>query len=853
MKRILLLLLFALAVGSFSPTLAQPDYFFPGTGPFRADIPSPEQFLGYPIGSHHTRYDQIVAYFQLLSERSERMALLKIGRTHEHREQITAIFTAPANHARLEEIRHQHLARATNEGGDEIPLVVHLGYNVHGNEPSGGEAALLTAYYLAANETIETQSWLEQMVILLDPVYNPDGRDRHTNWANMHKASPPVEDSNDREHNEVWPGGRTNHYWFDLNRDWFLGVHPESRNRMKIFHQWRPYVATDHHEMGTNSTFYFDPGKNSSNNPVVPPFLYDAIYPNFSRYFSQALDAIGSQYFTKELFDKLYPGYGSSYANFYGGAGFLFEQASSRGHAQETNTIPLTFAYTIRNQFAVSLATLRGALAEKPNLLMLRRGFYRAAREQARANPVKGYVFGDEYDLARTYAFVNLLRLHQIEVYALPAELQQEGKTFSPNKAFVVPAEQENYFMVRSAFEKSITYQDSTFYDASSWSLPHAFNLPYAELKGRVPLGVKITADLQQKPTPPARSDYAYLMDLRDYYAHKAIYQLQEQEVIVKIAFKPFTFSIDGQARDFSQGAVIIPVQQQKLSAEEVYKAIQEASQNCSMVFYPVHSGLSIQGIDLGSTFARPLKKPKALMVVGPGVSAYEAGETWHLLDQRVGMPIAKVEAARLKNLKLADYTAIVMVSGSYELDKPTVEKIKAWLQEGGTLIAFKTATEWAIKQGLCKEELVPVDTTKTLARRDFGDAANTEGARRIGGAIFEQDLDVTNPIGFGFSSRKISVYRNGNTFLKPSKNPYATVSQYSAAPLIGGFVHPESLEKVANSAGILLSGAGQGRLILFADNPNFRGIWYGTNKLFLNALFFGPVISVPNAERGGE
>jgi hypothetical protein len=825
---------------------AQPEYFYPNTGAFRADIPSPEQFLGYPLGSHHTRYDQIVAYFELLSERSERMALLKIGRTHEYRQQVTAIFTAPAHHARLEELRQQHLARAAGEGQGEAPLVVHLGYNVHGNEPSGAEAALLTAYYLAANESAETQAWLEQMIILLDPVYNPDGRDRHSNWANMHKATPPVEDPNDREHNEVWPGGRTNHYWFDLNRDWFLGVHPESRNRLKVFHQWRPYVATDHHEMGTNSTFYFDPGKSSSNNPVVPAFLYETVYPNFSRYFAQALDALGSQYFTKELFDKLYPGYGSSYANFYGGAGFLFEQASSRGHAQETNTIPLTFAYTIRNQFAVSLATLRGALGERDNLIKMRRDFYRAAREQARVNPIKGYIFGDEHDLARTCALVNLLRLHQIEVYALPAEFKLEGQTFVPGKAFVVPTEQENYFMVRSAFEKSITYQDSTFYDASSWSLPHAFNLPYAELRGRVPLGDKVTADLQKKPAPPVRSDYAYLLDLRDYDAHRAIYQLQEKELIVKIAFRPFTFSIDGQARDFSRGAVIIPVQQQKLSAEAVHQAVQAASQDCGLEILPVQSGLSIQGIDLGSTFARPLKKPKALMIVGPGVSSYEAGEVWHLLDQRVGMPIAKVEASRLKNLKLADYTAMVMVSGSYDLDKPTAEKIKTWLQEGGTLITFKTAAEWAIKQGLCKEALVPVDTAKTLARRDYGDAANTLGARRIGGAIFEQDLDVTNPIGFGFSSRKISVYRNGNTFLQPSKNPYATVAQYTAAPLIGGFVHPESLEKVANSAGILLSAAGQGRLILFADNPNFRGVWYGTSKLFLNALFFGPLISVP-------
>lgn len=319
---------------------AQTAYFFPGAGNFNQQIPTPEAFLGYPIGSHHTRHDKVIEYFRTLDQLSDRITIQELGYTYEHRLQITAIITSPSNHARLEEIRTNHLKRNTSTAFNQEPLVIQLGYNVHGNEPSSTEAAMLTAYYLVASEADETKTWLNQMVILLDPVYNPDGRDRHSHWANMHKASPPVADPQDREHNEVWPGGRTNHYWFDLNRDWFLGIHPESRNRLKFFHQWRPYVMTDHHEMGTNSTFYFDPGKNSSNNPLVPNYLYDQIYPRFGEHFAKAMNAIGSQYFTKEVFDKLYPGYGSSYVNFYGGAGFLFEQASSRGHVQETGTIP---------------------------------------------------------------------------------------------------------------------------------------------------------------------------------------------------------------------------------------------------------------------------------------------------------------------------------------------------------------------------------------------------------------------------------------------------------------------------------------------------------------------------------
>ncbi|HRI80435.1 MAG TPA: M14 family zinc carboxypeptidase, partial [Cyclobacteriaceae bacterium] len=317
MKKSISVLLFCLPLIA----VAQADYFYPSAKALNKNIPTPEQFLGYPIGTHHTRHDKIVEYFKLLDQLSDRVVVEEIGKTIEQRIQVVAKITSPANHGRLEEIRKKNL-----EGASDIPLVIQLGYNVHGNEPSSSEAALLTAYYLTASEDEETMRWLNEMVILLDPVYNPDGRDRHTHWANMHKASPFVADPQDREHNEVWPGGRTNHYWFDLNRDWFLGVHPESRNRINFFHQWRPYLMTDHHEMGSTSTFYFDPGKYTSNNPVVPPFIYDVVHPKFAEYFSKGMNSIGSMYYTEESYDKLYPGYGSSYVNFYGGIGFLFEQ-----------------------------------------------------------------------------------------------------------------------------------------------------------------------------------------------------------------------------------------------------------------------------------------------------------------------------------------------------------------------------------------------------------------------------------------------------------------------------------------------------------------------------------------------
>lgn len=838
----LLLLFFIIVAG------AQPAYFYPGAGAVNPAIPSPASFLGYDIGTQHTRHDRLVEYFKELDRLSDRVSVQIVGETYEHRKQIAVIFTSAANHSHLEEIRKTHLAGQLTGNTENIPLVIHLGYNVHGNEPSSSEAAMLTAYYLTASETEETKKWLNDMVILMDPVINPDGRDRHTHWANMHKAEPPVADPFDREHTEIWPGGRFNHYWFDLNRDWFLGTFPETRNRIRFFHHWRPYVQTDHHEMGTNSTFYFDPGEDASNNPIVPDFLYKTIYPTYAKYFSAATDEIGSMYFTKEAYDKLYPGYGSSYINFYGGAGFLFEQASSRGHVQETTTIPLTFAFTIRNQFVASLTTIRASLAEKKNLRTLRALFYKSAKEQAAKSPVKGYVFGDMADETRTRAFVNMLLLHEIEVYETGATISAAGKKFDAKNSYYVPCEQDNYIMVRSIFEKQITYIDSSFYDASAWSLIHAYNLPYAEMKTPLPKGKQIKTLPAPVVSTVEKSSYAYLVDARDYSIHQAIHHLQEGGAIVQAAFRPFGARINGELVKFGYGTIVLPVTLQRISSDSLFALVKEVNKLTGQPIYSLRTGFSAEGIDMGSAYIRTLKQPSIALIVGSGVAAPEAGEIWHLLDQRLQMPITKLDILNIGRADLSRYNTIIMVSGNYGLmDKNNTEKIKTWVQNGNTLITIKTGTEWAIRNGFTKEKLITADSSKgNNTRKDFDMAIHIEGAKAMGGSIFRVDLDTTHPIGFGFTDRSVSVYRNGLTFLQPSTNPYSTIAQYTSDPLVGGYVHPTVLKKIRNSASVIVGAEGTGRVILFADNPNFRGTWYGTNKLFLNALFYGNNINVP-------
>jgi hypothetical protein len=827
---------------SFILVHGQANYFYPNKGNFDASIPTPEQFLGYAIGEQHTRHDRIVAYLKELDRLSDKVSFEVIGETFERRPQVVAIFSSPENHKNLEQIRLQHLSNQTNGSNNKVPLVIHLAYNVHGNEPSSSEAALLTAYYLTASQSEQTKEWLNNMIITLDPVINPDGRDRHTHWANMHKGTPPVADPNDREHNEIWPGGRFNHYWFDLNRDWFLGTFPETRNRINFFHKWRPYVQTDHHEMGTNSTFYFDPGKESSNNPIVPDYLYKNIYPKFGEYFTKATNSIGSMYFTKEAFDKLYPGYGSSYINFYGGAGFLFEQGSSRGHVQETTTIPITFGFTIRNQFTASLATITAALGEKEDLIELRKQFYVTAKQQAANSIIKGYSFGDAKDFNRTKAFIDLLLLHRIDIYKVPNSTD-----------YFVPTAQDNYIMVKSIFENQITYKDSTFYDASTWSLIHAYGLPFTEVKSSMVLAEKVNAPLVLNNTPIVKSNYAYLVNNTDYNIHQFIYALQSEGVFVQTATRTFSTNINGENKHFGFGSIIISVQQQKIGADELYNIVRKASVATNIKVHTVATGFSNSGIDLGSNYVKTLKKPEAAMIIGTGVAASEAGEIWHLLDQRLNMPITKIDILNFSRVRLERYNTLVMVSGAYNfLDKNSIDKIKAWVQNGNTLITIKSGADWAIKNGFTKFKLA-VDSSTTKGRFDYDRASDMEGAKALGGSIFSIDLDTTHPIGYGFSKRKVSVYKNNSTFFQNSTSAYSTIAQYTNTPLVGGYLHPNSLKMIKNSPSILVGAEGSGRVILFADEPNFRGTWYGTNKLFLNALFLGSIMAAPGADYSEE
>ncbi|OUJ75152.1 M14 family zinc carboxypeptidase [Hymenobacter crusticola] len=866
--------LFTLGLGLALPTAAQNTYFFPAAqaGSFDPAIPTPEKFLGYPIGTHYTRSDQIVAYLRELDRVSDKVSLRTLGNTFEERPQVVATITAVENQQNLAKLQEARRAlvdpKLPAPDYRKLPVAVSLNFGVHGNESSSSEAALLLAYYLTASTSPETKQWLEQAVVTIDPLENPDGRDRASHWFDQNKSWPNVTDPLDREHTEAWPGGRTNHFYTDLNRDWLPLTQPESRARMAFFHEWYPNVMIDFHEMGTNGTYYFEPSKPfSTENDLIPRATYEVLNVHLAKYFAKSLDDLGSLYWTKEQFDNLSPIYGSTYPDFEGGVGITFEVASSRGLAQEGTNGVVTFPFTIRNHVATGLATVRGAVEEKELFLKHQRDFFTSALTDARKFPTKAYVFGSEQDETLTNKFLSLLLQHKVEVHELGKDVTLDKQDFKKGKAYVVPTSQPQYRIVNSLFEELTTFHDSVFYDVTGWSQAHAYGLPVSKQKNT---NLVQSAPVQAPKTLAGtvrggKSSYAYILPWSDYNAAHSLTALQRAGVVAKVSFKPFSAGTKDDHTDFGYGALVIPVAGQKLSADSVFQIVSRVSRQNQVTFTGVGTGFSLSGIDLGSNNVHTVPEAKAALLVGTGTNASEVGEAWFVASQQLGLPLSRIELSNFGRAPLGRYTSIVLVGGVYTgLDKASVDKLRRWVQEGGTLITIKNASDWAIKQGIVKEKLlVPAnggwaDTTATAsaaAKSKLGPAAThradfvqqeQEGTRAIAGSIYSADIDITNPIGFGLTSRKLYVFRNGTTFLKPSRNPYATVAQYTAKPLVSGYVSQANLKQISNSAAVVVSKVGAGRVVLFADDPNFRHYWHGTSRLFANALLLGPLLNLP-------
>ena len=784
------------------------------------------------MGEWHVSHDKLLSYMFELEEASDRVKLEKTGKTYEGRDLVVLIITSEKNHNNIDNIIKQRSKVYENEKDlKNKKIVVYQGFSIHGNESSGSNASLLYAYYLASAKGDFINNILENSIIIIDPSMNPDGLQRFSGWVNSHRNMNLTSDSNDREYNEVWPGGRTNHYWFDLNRDWLPAQLPESQSRLKTFYKWMPNILTDHHEMGTNATYFFQPGVPSRTHPLTPE-MNQILTKKISKYFAEDLDNIGSLYFSGERFDDFYYGKGSTFPDINGSIGILFEQASSRGHFQESENGILTFPYTIKNQLTTSISTIKAALDLKDEIIKYQNNFYGSSQKKNNHND-EYLIFGNEKDKYRTKKLAEILLRHQIDIYESEVDILDKDKIYKSGYSYLVPKNQKQINLINAMFESRTKFNDSIFYDVSAWTLPHAFNLDYnlnfiykKELKKIDEIDFSVDFNLEP-------SNYAYLIEWHEYLTPKALNMLLEKNIRVKVATQQF--NVKGVKYDY--GTLMIPVLGN--DAENLHKNMIKISDECKLIVNTVNTGLTL-GPDLGSNSFKTINKKNIAILIGDGISAYDAGEIWHLLDTRYDIAISKIQLSTILKSNLSKYTTLIIPSSEI-ISNEIIKKITDWTKNGGTLITYKNSIDWLQSANIIDFNIIEQEISANDI--SYEDADNFYDAQKIGGAIFQTKLDLTHPINFGFTDEFMPIFRNSTIFLKPDNNKYKTPIRYTENPLLSGYISQNNLKTLKNTTPIKITGFGDGKIIYLTDNTNFRAFWYGTNKILMNAIFFADII----------
>jgi len=842
---------FLLITSFFTQALPVQNYL-PKQISFNQKISLPSATLGFEIGQRHVRHDQLKQYFTLLEQQAKRVKLTSIGKTAQWREQFLVTISSPENLANLDNIlEKRHIPLATKHVKGE-PLVIWLGYSVHGDEISGANAAMVVAYYLAASEEASIKTMLANTIIVLEPSMNPDGMDRFVNWVSTYRGSADNSDVNHIEHHQPWISGRTNHFWFDLNRDWLLLSQQESRHRLKYFHQYQPNVLGDYHEMGANSSYFFQPGISSRTNPLTPKQNF-VLTRTLAKYHAKALDKAQRLYYSEENFDDFYYGKGSTYPDINGSIGILFEQASARGMQQDSINGLLTLEYGIQNHVLTSLSTIEGAWQNRQQLKKYRHNFYQQAIKQAKKQKFDGYLISESKDKYRLHALLNTLSQHQINVYPLTKDFNYQKQTYTQGGSYFVPLVQEQYGLVQALFNQATDFPDNTFYDVSGWTMPLAMNIHFQALDSTWGLELAdkpwSTADISK--TTKAIIDettYAYAFEWHHFLAPKLLNSLLENKIKAKVATGGFVSHVKGKKRSFASGTIVVPAAIQ--TTKNWRKILVELSKQSELELVALNSGLTSQGIDLGSSSFKLLTQPKVLLVGGHGVSQYEAGEIRYYLDETLAVPVSVVEHNRLMAIDLNSYSHLILVDGSYdEVSDKTVAKLKTWIKQGGVVIGQKRAAKWLAEQEILSVNFVSkkqIDQLFDSEQLSYQDKEKLAARKRIAGAIFDTELDITHPLAFGYEHANLPLFRNSTLIMETGQHPFITLAKYSAKPLLSGYTDKNLVNRLAHNAAIVAHNYGQGRVIASSDVLAFRGYWLGSAKLLANSLFFANVFSAP-------
>ncbi|GGY48950.1 M14 family zinc carboxypeptidase [Parvularcula lutaonensis] len=842
---------------------------------YDADVQTPDEYLGHGLGDKPVRHDQLVGYLSGLAETSDRIKVETIGYTHERRPILFFTVTSPENHERLDEIKQRHLASL--ESGEEPkgdqPSIIWINYGVHGAESAGMDASIPTLYHFAAAQGDEVERQLDESVILIVAILNPDGHSRRADHVETFSSVVPVTDPAHAQH-QLWVEARTNHYWFDLNRQWLLLTQPEAKAWTTKWQEWKPQVSGDFHEMGSQSTFYFHPGEPKRKNPLIPDEARD-LTKNIADRHREFLDSEARLYFTEQGFDNFYIGKGSTYPQANGGLGILFEVGAARGGAIESPSGERSYADNIRTHFRTTLTTIQGTLDQQEEIAAYQRNFFQSALKEAEDDQTKAYVFTTNGDRTRRTRFLELLKSHDIKVHRLAEDIEIGGKTYAAALSFVVPMDQMQYRMVRGVFDRVTDFEENIFYDVSGWTLPLAYDVDYAPLKSRVArgedagrfnpdlLGAEVTEIEKPTASRPSEASYGYVFEWTDRNAAKALYRLLSEDVLVRVALEPFEVRGEEGLMNFEAGAVFVPMARQEVSKRTIHRMMQAIAQDEGVEIHAVTSGAGdVATASLGGGSFRPVEEPSVLLLFDDGLSRYDAGEVWHLLDFEMRMPVTLRRKDQLGGLDWSRYTHLVMVGGgNVALSDAATERVKQWVrEEGGTVVALRQSAHWAQDTFLdAGKREKPADEQdadhQKKLRFNYAEMDVRDAEHVIGGAIVATDLDTTHPLGFGYGDRMLPALRNTTAVLDwPKGNPYAVVSAYPKEDvLLSGYVSEKRRGELADTPAVIAQPLGRGNIVLIADNPVFRGTFLGTNKLFLNAIFFADLMDAPSGDYAVE
>lgn len=811
------------------------------------NVQSPDQFLGYRLGTKFTRHHRIIEYFNYAASAQPNMVKIeKFGETNEGRDLILAFIASPENLQKLEDIRKNNL-RLTGMLNDGIqattqtPAVVWLSYNVHGNEPSSSEAAMQTLYELINPNNQQTKNWLQNTVVIIDPCINPDGRDRYINWYNATAGKDFSADPQSREHNEPWPGGRSNHYNFDLNRDWAWQTQIEMQQLLKVYNEWMPQVHVDYHEQGYNSPYYFAPAAEPYHEAITQwqRDFQTIIGKNNAKYF----DENGWLFFTKEEFDLFYPSYGDTYPTFNGAIGMTFEQAGiGAGLGIVTNDgDTLTLVDRIKHHITTGLSTIEVSSKHAQQLLDEYKKFFDDNRTAKNAI-YKTYILTSNEE-NKILAVKSLLDKNKIE-YGTVKGNKVNGYNYFTGKeeslqlndfTIAISAYQPKCSLVRVLFEPNSKLNDSATYDITAWSIPYVYGVEGVALKEKIPLQ-NFSSSRNKISVPDAT--YGYIIPYHSFNTMQALAFLLKNNIKVRVADKPFT-----ENNTLYERGTLVVLKTGNTNGNWV-GLVQQAAIKYNVQPQIVNSGFADKGVDFGSSDIRFVHTPHVAVLTGEQVSSTDAGEVWNYFEQDLDYPITLINANDFNRISLKNYNVLIMPDGYYRFlnDKSLNDKLKTFVRDGGRLIAMQNAVaqlaknDWGIKQ----KEDKPDDSNKTNDEyadlKKYADEERNDLSNFIPGAIYKVELDTTHPLAYGFDDSYFTLKLDGNAyeFLKDGWN----VGIIKKNNLSEGFVGYKVKSKLKDGTLIGSINIDNGQLVFIADNPIFRQFWYNGKQLLANAVF---------------